>query len=63
MAAGLRLGPGSVRLLAGVTGTVGGIYGIGGGSILGPVLVGTGMTVAAVAPAALALLYVAQAAT
>jgi uncharacterized membrane protein YfcA len=33
---------------------VGGIYGIGGGSILGPILVGRGMPVAHVAPAALA---------
>jgi uncharacterized protein len=35
-------------------GVVGGIYGIGGGSILGPVLVGSGMAVAVVTPAALA---------
>jgi hypothetical protein len=35
-------------------GVVGGIYGIGGGSILGPILVGSGMAVAVVAPAALA---------
>jgi uncharacterized membrane protein YfcA len=34
-------------------GVVGGIYGIGGGSILGPILVGFGYTVAEVAPAAL----------
>jgi uncharacterized membrane protein YfcA len=33
---------------------VGGIYGIGGGSILGPILVGRGIPVAKVAPAALA---------
>lgn len=33
---------------------MGGIYGIGGGYILGPVLVGHGLPVAAVAPAALA---------
>ena len=32
---------------------VGGIYGIGGGSVIGPILVGTGLTVASVAPAAL----------
>ncbi|MEV0123881.1 sulfite exporter TauE/SafE family protein [Streptomyces sp. NPDC050703] len=37
-----------------VVGVVGGIYGIGGGSILGPILVGRGMSVARVAPAALA---------
>lgn len=35
-------------------GIVGGIYGIGGGSLIGPVLVGLGMPVATVAPAALA---------
>jgi uncharacterized protein len=29
------------------------IYDVGGGSLLGPILVGTGMTVATVAPAAL----------
>ncbi|WP_021599264.1 TSUP family transporter [Actinomadura welshii] len=34
--------------------TVGGIHGIGGGSILGPILVGRGMPIARVAPAALA---------
>ncbi|MEV1295414.1 sulfite exporter TauE/SafE family protein [Pseudonocardia sp. NPDC049635] len=34
-------------------GVAGGIYGIGGGSLLGPILVGTGMSVAVVAPAAL----------
>lgn len=33
---------------------MGGIYGIGGGSILGPVLVGRGVPLAKVAPAALA---------
>jgi uncharacterized protein len=39
-------------------GVVGGIYGIGGGSILGPILVGSGMTVVTVAPAALASTFV-----
>src|SRR5690349_7812900 len=39
---------------ASLVGVVGGIYGIGGGSILGPILVGSGMSVATVAPAALA---------
>jgi uncharacterized membrane protein YfcA len=46
----------SDRVIAGaglVAGTVGGIYGIGGGSLLGPFLVGAGLSVAAVAPAAL----------
>ncbi|WP_328442179.1 sulfite exporter TauE/SafE family protein [Streptomyces sp. NBC_00444] len=46
--------PRAVTALALVVGVVGGIYGIGGGSILGPVLVGRGMPVARVAPAALA---------
>jgi uncharacterized protein len=36
-----------------VVGTVGGIYGIGGGSLLAPVLVGLGFSVVEVAPAAL----------
>lgn len=36
-----------------LVGIVGGIYGIGGGSLLGPILVGTGMSVTVVAPAAL----------
>lgn len=50
---GRRLRPGTVRLLAFAIGVAGGIYGIGGGSVLGPVLVGTGMAVLTVAPAAL----------
>ncbi|GIE85742.1 sulfite exporter TauE/SafE family protein [Actinoplanes regularis] len=37
-----------------VTGTVGGIYGIGGGSILGPILAGRGIPMTRIAPAALA---------
>ena len=41
-------------LLAAVVGCVGGIYGIGGGSILAPILIGTGRRPAEVAPAALA---------
>ena len=44
------------RLILGLAlavGTIGGIYGIGGGSILGPILVGLGFTVSEVAPAAL----------
>jgi len=53
-----RLRPRTVRALALVVGTVGGIYGIGGGSLLGPILVGTGMAVATVAPAALASTWV-----
>jgi uncharacterized protein len=38
-------------------GVVGGIYGIGGGSLLGPILVGAGLPVATVAPAALATTF------
>lgn len=48
-----RLAGRTVTGLAFAVGIVGGVYGVGGGSILGPILVGTGMTVAAVAPAAL----------
>jgi hypothetical protein len=44
--------------LALVVGCVGGIYGIGGGSILAPILVGTGRRPAEVAPAALASTFV-----
>jgi uncharacterized membrane protein YfcA len=44
--------------LAAVTGCVGGIYGIGGGSILAPILVGSGRRPAEVAPAALASTFV-----
>lgn len=48
-----RLSPNAVRALAFAVGIVGGLYGIGGGSVVGPILVGTGMAVATVAPAAL----------
>ncbi|GAA2713934.1 sulfite exporter TauE/SafE family protein [Actinoplanes palleronii] len=40
------------------TGTVGGVYGIGGGSILGPILAGRGTPMAEIAPAALASTFV-----
>jgi uncharacterized membrane protein YfcA len=43
---------------AAVTGCVGGIYGIGGGSILAPILIGSGRRPAEVAPAALASTFV-----
>jgi uncharacterized membrane protein YfcA len=46
-----------ITLLALGAGTVGGIYGIGGGSILGPILVGLGFSVFEVAPAALAATF------
>jgi uncharacterized membrane protein YfcA len=39
--------------LALVTGVIGGIYGIGGGSLLSPILVGRGVPITTVAPAAL----------
>jgi uncharacterized protein len=45
-------------VLAAVVGCVGGIYGIGGGSILAPILIGTGRSPADVAPAALASTFV-----
>lgn len=48
------LSPRTVAGLALAVGIVGGVYGIGGGSILGPVLVGRGVPVTDVAPAALA---------
>lgn len=48
----------AIAVLALITGVVGGIYGIGGGSILGPILVGRGMPVSQVAPAALASTFV-----
>jgi hypothetical protein len=44
--------------MAGVVGCVGGIYGIGGGSILAPVLIGSGRPPSEVAPAALASTFV-----
>jgi uncharacterized membrane protein YfcA len=51
--------PASVLLpLAAVVGCAGGIYGIGGGSILAPVLIGSGREPAEVAPAALASTFV-----
>ncbi|MEU7071847.1 sulfite exporter TauE/SafE family protein [Streptomyces narbonensis] len=46
--------PRTVVSMALAVGVVGGVYGIGGGSILGPVLVGRGVPVSTVAPAALA---------
>ena len=45
-------------VLAAVVGCAGGIYGIGGGSILAPVLIGSGRPAAEVAPAALASTFV-----
>lgn len=47
-----------IALLALGVGVVGGMYGIGGGSILSPLLVGSGLSVAVVAPAALASTFI-----
>jgi uncharacterized membrane protein YfcA len=44
--------------MASAVGVIGGVYGIGGGSVLGPILVGTGLPVPVVAPAALASTFV-----
>ena len=52
-----RVGAGKITAMALVVGVVGGIYGIGGGSILAPILVGLGFGVAEVAPAALAATF------
>jgi uncharacterized membrane protein YfcA len=49
-----RLGRRTISGLALAVGVVGGIYGIGGGSLIGAILVGSGLPVATVAPAALA---------
>lgn len=53
-----RPSPRATKLLALAVGVAGGIYGIGGGSLLGPILVGRGTPVATVAPAALASTFV-----
>jgi uncharacterized membrane protein YfcA len=45
-------------VLAAAVGCVGGIYGIGGGSILAPILIGSGRRAVEVAPAALASTFV-----
>ncbi len=45
-------------VLSAVVGCVGGIYGIGGGSILAPILIGSGRPPSEVAPAALASTFV-----
>jgi uncharacterized protein len=51
--AGRQLGPGLVSPIAACVGVVGGIYGIGGGSFLAPILILGGYSAYAVAPAAL----------
>ncbi|MFE5922227.1 TSUP family transporter [Streptomyces sp. NPDC056468] len=52
-----ELAPRTLTGLALAVGVLGGIYGIGGGSLLGPILVGSGLPVACVAPAALAATF------
>jgi uncharacterized protein len=52
------LSSGRVTGMALAVGVVGGVYGIGGGSILGPILVGSGVAVSTVAPAALASTFI-----
>ncbi|MBT1093533.1 sulfite exporter TauE/SafE family protein [Streptomyces sp. Tu102] len=47
----------TLTVLALIVGAVGGVYGIGGGSLLGPILVGRGLPVQRVAPAALAATF------
>jgi uncharacterized protein len=55
----VRLIPAPVLIFVAVAvGCVGGIYGIGGGSILAPILIGTGRRPSEVAPAALASTFV-----
>jgi uncharacterized protein len=50
--------PAVLVVLAAAVGCIGGIYGIGGGSILSPILIGSGRPPAEVAPAALASTFV-----
>lgn len=50
--------PRATRSLAVAVGIAGGVHGIGGGSLLGPILVGRGAPVATVAPAAPASTFV-----
>jgi uncharacterized membrane protein YfcA len=56
------LSGGWLAILAAAVGCVGGIYGIGGGSILAPVLMGSGRSAAEVAPATLTATLVTSAA-
>ncbi|MGZ6373027.1 MAG: sulfite exporter TauE/SafE family protein [Candidatus Limnocylindria bacterium] len=52
-----RAGRRAIWLLALVVGTIGGIYGIGGGSVLAPILIALGYSVYEVAPATLAATF------
>jgi uncharacterized membrane protein YfcA len=47
----------TVLALSGLVGTIGGIYGIGGGSMIGPILAGRGTPMTTIAPAALACTF------
>jgi uncharacterized membrane protein YfcA len=53
-----RLAPPVVAMIATLVGCVGGIYGIGGGVILAPTLIGSGRSPTEVAPATLASTFV-----
>jgi len=53
-----RLSPPILAAIAAVVGCIGGIYGIGGGSILAPVLIGSGRSPTEVAPATLTATFV-----
>ena len=55
---GHRIPPSVLVALSAAVGCVGGIYGIGGGSILAPILIGNGRPPSEVAPAALASTFV-----
>ena len=50
----IALGPTTIIAMSAVVGVVGGIYGIGGGSIIAPLLIGAGRSPRQVAPATLA---------
>ena len=58
MEPGHRIAAPVLVLLSAAVGCVGGIYGIGGGSILAPILIGSGRPPSEVAPAALASTFV-----
>jgi len=53
-----RLSGSTLVIVAALVGCVGGIYGIGGGAILAPILIGSGRAPAEVAPAILASTFV-----
>ncbi len=57
LAAAAEPSPATLTTLALAVGIVGGIYGIGGGSLLGPILAACGLPMARLAPAALAATF------